>query len=42
MKVPKSINSMEEEKVFGERECKFQKNVCLDIRIVKFGIVNQE
>jgi hypothetical protein len=38
----RSGNSMEEEKAFGEREWKFQKNVCLDTRIVKFGIANRE
>jgi hypothetical protein len=36
----RSRNSMEEEKAFGEIECKFQKNVCLDTRIVEFGIAN--
>jgi hypothetical protein len=25
-----------------ERECKFQKNGCLDTRIVEFGIANRE
>ena len=45
----RSRNSMEDEKAFGERrrklsgrECKFQKNVCLDTRIVEFGIANRE
>jgi hypothetical protein len=45
----RSRNSMEDEKAFKERrrkllgrECKFQKNVCLDTRIMEFGITNRE
>ena len=46
----RSRNSMEDEKAFrerrrklsGERKCKFQKNECLDTRIMEFGIANRE
>jgi hypothetical protein len=49
-KLRRSRKLMEEKKAFGERrrklsgerEYKFQKNECLDTRIVEFGIANRE
>ena len=49
-KLRRSRKLMEEKKAFGERrrklsgerKCKFQKNECLDTRIMEFGIANRE